>query len=44
MVVEEPAELAQAAAADAANSATDNDFEWDDEESRRSSRRVATPS
>jgi RNA polymerase primary sigma factor len=33
VVVEEPAELAQAAAADAASSATDNDFEWDDEES-----------
>ncbi|MFC0563691.1 RNA polymerase sigma factor [Plantactinospora siamensis] len=33
VVVDEPAELAQAAAADAAESATDNDFEWDDEES-----------
>ncbi|SCL33109.1 RNA polymerase primary sigma factor [Micromonospora pallida] len=33
VVVEEPAELAQAAAADAASSASDNDFEWDDEES-----------
>ncbi|MEH0842063.1 RNA polymerase sigma factor [Micromonospora sp. CPCC 205711] len=33
VVVEEPAELAQAAATDAAASATDNDFEWDDEES-----------
>ncbi|MFE9871693.1 RNA polymerase sigma factor [Micromonospora sp. NPDC005686] len=33
VVVEEPAELAQAAEADAASSATDNDFEWDDEES-----------
>ncbi|MCZ7439005.1 RNA polymerase sigma factor [Micromonospora sp. WMMC241] len=33
VVVEEPAELAQAAAADAASSATDGDFEWDDEES-----------
>ena len=33
MVVEEPAELAQAAEADAEASATDNDFEWDDEES-----------
>ncbi|MFG2059927.1 RNA polymerase sigma factor [Micromonospora sp. NPDC048871] len=33
VVVEEPAELAQAAEADAANSASDNDFEWDDEES-----------
>ncbi|GAA2708393.1 RNA polymerase sigma factor [Micromonospora olivasterospora] len=33
VVVEEPAELTQAAEADAANSATDNDFEWDDEES-----------
>ncbi|MFC7545523.1 RNA polymerase sigma factor [Plantactinospora sp. GCM10030261] len=33
VVVEEPAELAQAAAADAADAATDNDFEWDDEES-----------
>ncbi|MFV2100224.1 RNA polymerase sigma factor [Micromonospora sp. LOL_024] len=33
VVVEEPAELARAAAADAASSATDNDFEWDDEES-----------
>ncbi|MEV2242020.1 RNA polymerase sigma factor [Micromonospora sp. NPDC049891] len=33
VVVEEPAELARAAATDAANSATDNDFEWDDEES-----------
>ncbi|MEU7610873.1 MULTISPECIES: RNA polymerase sigma factor [unclassified Micromonospora] len=33
VVVEEPAELAQAAETDAAASATDNDFEWDDEES-----------
>ncbi|PZF95269.1 RNA polymerase sigma factor [Micromonospora deserti] len=33
VVVEEPAELTQAAEADAANSASDNDFEWDDEES-----------
>ncbi|MFI6759639.1 RNA polymerase sigma factor [Micromonospora sp. NPDC050417] len=33
VVVEEPAELTQAAESDAANSATDNDFEWDDEES-----------
>ncbi|GGR69434.1 hypothetical protein GCM10010169_11130 [Micromonospora fulviviridis] len=33
VVVEEPAELTQAAETDAANSATDNDFEWDDEES-----------
>ncbi|MEV0152391.1 RNA polymerase sigma factor [Micromonospora sp. NPDC050686] len=33
VVVEEPAELARAAATDAAASATDNDFEWDDEES-----------
>ncbi|SCL47598.1 RNA polymerase, sigma 70 subunit, RpoD [Micromonospora eburnea] len=33
VVVDEPAELAQAAEADAANSANDNDFEWDDEES-----------
>ncbi|MGI5215943.1 RNA polymerase sigma factor [Plantactinospora sp. CA-290183] len=33
VVVEEPAELAKAAEADAASSATDNDFEWDDEES-----------
>ncbi|NIL42388.1 RNA polymerase sigma factor, partial [Salinispora arenicola] len=33
VVVDEPAELTQAAEADAANSATDNDFEWDDEES-----------
>ncbi|KXK61430.1 RNA polymerase subunit sigma [Micromonospora rosaria] len=33
VVVEEPAELAQAAEADAASSASDNDFEWDDEES-----------
>ncbi|MET7967396.1 RNA polymerase sigma factor [Micromonospora sp. NPDC005305] len=33
VVVEEPAELTQAAEADAASSATDNDFEWDDEES-----------
>ncbi|MEH1014928.1 RNA polymerase sigma factor [Micromonospora sp. CPCC 206060] len=33
VVVEEPAELAQAAEADAAGAATDNDFEWDDEES-----------
>jgi RNA polymerase primary sigma factor len=33
VVVEEPAELAQAAAADAAQDATSGDFEWDDEES-----------
>ncbi|MEV4542652.1 RNA polymerase sigma factor [Micromonospora echinaurantiaca] len=33
VVVEEPAELTQAAETDAANSASDNDFEWDDEES-----------
>ncbi|PWU61786.1 RNA polymerase sigma factor, partial [Micromonospora globispora] len=33
VVVEEPAELTKAAEADAASSATDNDFEWDDEES-----------
>ncbi|MBB5112340.1 RNA polymerase sigma factor [Micromonospora echinospora] len=33
VVVEEPAELTRAAEADAASSATDNDFEWDDEES-----------
>ncbi|MFJ8577720.1 RNA polymerase sigma factor [Micromonospora sp. NPDC093277] len=33
VVVEEPAELTRAAEADAANSASDNDFEWDDEES-----------
>ncbi|MET8834215.1 RNA polymerase sigma factor [Micromonospora sp. NPDC004540] len=33
VVVEEPAELTQAAEADAASSASDNDFEWDDEES-----------
>ncbi|SCG52019.1 RNA polymerase, sigma 70 subunit, RpoD [Micromonospora halophytica] len=33
VVVEEPAELAKAAATDAAASASDNDFEWDDEES-----------
>ncbi|GIF49670.1 RNA polymerase primary sigma factor [Asanoa ferruginea] len=33
VVVEEPAELVQAAASDAASTATDNDFEWDDEES-----------
>ncbi|WP_329108530.1 RNA polymerase sigma factor [Micromonospora sp. NBC_01699] len=33
VVVEEPAELAQAAETDAASAATDNDFEWDDEES-----------
>ncbi|MEV6812230.1 sigma-70 factor domain-containing protein, partial [Micromonospora sp. NPDC051296] len=33
VVVEEPVELARAAAADAASSASDNDFEWDDEES-----------
>ncbi|WP_446219187.1 RNA polymerase sigma factor [Micromonospora sp. IBHARD004] len=33
VVVEEPAELTQAAETDAAASATDNDFEWDDEES-----------
>ncbi|ASW54173.1 RNA polymerase sigma factor [Plantactinospora sp. KBS50] len=33
VVVDEPAELTQAAEADAADAATDNDFEWDDEES-----------
>ncbi len=33
VVVEEPAELTRAAETDAANSASDNDFEWDDEES-----------
>ncbi|MER7165958.1 RNA polymerase sigma factor [Micromonospora sp. NPDC000207] len=33
VVVEEPAELTRAAEADAARSARDNDFEWDDEES-----------
>jgi RNA polymerase primary sigma factor len=33
VVVEEPAELTKAAEADAAGAATDNDFEWDDEES-----------
>ena len=33
VVVEEPTELVQAAATDAASTATDNDFEWDDEES-----------
>ncbi|WP_326560201.1 RNA polymerase sigma factor [Micromonospora sp. NBC_01796] len=33
VVVEEPAELTQAAESDAASAATDNDFEWDDEES-----------
>jgi RNA polymerase primary sigma factor len=33
VVEEEPAELARAAATDAASVATDNDFEWDDEES-----------
>ncbi|MGW3805338.1 RNA polymerase sigma factor [Micromonospora sp. NPDC005113] len=33
VVVEEPAALTQAAETDAAASATDNDFEWDDEES-----------
>ncbi|GIF66925.1 hypothetical protein Ais01nite_49600 [Asanoa ishikariensis] len=33
VVVEEPVELARAAATDAASVATDNDFEWDDEES-----------
>ncbi|MEQ4303207.1 RNA polymerase sigma factor [Plantactinospora sp. B6F1] len=33
VVVEEPAELTKAAEADAADAATDNDFEWDDEES-----------
>ncbi|MEU3456007.1 RNA polymerase sigma factor [Micromonospora sp. NPDC006766] len=33
VVVDEPAELTQAAETDAANSANDNDFEWDDEES-----------
>ena len=33
VVVEEPAALVEAAASDAASSATDTDFEWDDEES-----------
>jgi RNA polymerase primary sigma factor len=33
VVVDEPAELARAAAADAADAASDSDFEWDDEES-----------
>ncbi len=33
VVVEEPVELVRAAATDAASTATDNDFEWDDEES-----------
>jgi RNA polymerase primary sigma factor len=33
VVVEEPAELAEAAQADAAADATDEDFDWDDEES-----------
>jgi RNA polymerase primary sigma factor len=33
VVVDEPAELAQAAEADAADAASDSDFEWDDEES-----------
>ncbi|MCW2140624.1 RNA polymerase primary sigma factor [Actinoplanes cyaneus] len=33
VVVEEPAAVVAAAAADAASSATDGDFEWDDEES-----------
>ncbi|WP_412740844.1 RNA polymerase sigma factor [Krasilnikovia sp. MM14-A1259] len=33
VVVEEPAAMVQAAASDAASSATDGDFEWDDEES-----------
>jgi RNA polymerase primary sigma factor len=33
VVVEEPVELTKAAEADAAEAATDNDFEWDDEES-----------
>jgi len=33
VVVEEPAALVEAAATDAASSATDGDFEWDDEES-----------
>ncbi|NBE82091.1 RNA polymerase sigma factor [Micromonospora rubida] len=33
VVVEEPVEMVRAAASDAASSATDNDFEWDDEES-----------
>ncbi|HEX8626989.1 MAG TPA: sigma-70 family RNA polymerase sigma factor, partial [Catenuloplanes sp.] len=33
VVVEEPVELVQAAVADAASTATDGDFEWDDEES-----------
>src|SRR5690349_3679059 len=33
VVVEEPAAMVEAAATDAASSATDGDFEWDDEES-----------
>ncbi|MEE6262975.1 RNA polymerase sigma factor [Plantactinospora sonchi] len=33
VVVDEPVELTKAAEADAADAATDNDFEWDDEES-----------
>ncbi|WP_122982509.1 RNA polymerase sigma factor [Actinoplanes teichomyceticus] len=33
VVVEEPAAMVEAAASDAASSATDGDFEWDDEES-----------
>ncbi|GGL14077.1 hypothetical protein GCM10012284_56070 [Mangrovihabitans endophyticus] len=33
VVVDEPAAMVQAAASDAASSATDGDFEWDDEES-----------
>nr|WP_239162472.1 RNA polymerase sigma factor [Actinoplanes rishiriensis] len=33
VVVEEPAAMVEAATADAASSATDGDFEWDDEES-----------
>ncbi|GAB1693796.1 RNA polymerase sigma factor [Krasilnikovia sp. M28-CT-15] len=33
VVVEEPPAMVQAAASDAASSATDGDFEWDDEES-----------
>jgi RNA polymerase primary sigma factor len=33
VVVEEPAALVEAAASDAASSATEGDFEWDDEES-----------
>jgi RNA polymerase primary sigma factor len=33
VVVEEPAAMVQAAATDAASSATEGDFEWDDEES-----------